>query len=163
MASVRSQARYCRTPGTIQASGHVLLACHTTHACRTRARTRCVNNTCFLHAVLQGGLAQFRQAVSAAFAAGPRAPALVDALQQMAAADRSLWLSPQHLLAAAEASGGLGAAAVQVEEQMLYAGAPDACRKVSYQSALLGRVLHMGLLSFGCLQDTCAAVLCAAW
>lgn len=67
--------------------------------------------------------------MSAAFAAGPRAPALVDTLQQMAAADRSLWLDPQHLLAAAEASGGLGAAAVQVEEQMLYAGTLDARRK----------------------------------
>jgi hypothetical protein len=46
----------------------------------------------------------------------------VDALQQLAAADKSLWLDPQQLLAAAEASGGLGAAAVQLEEQMLYAG-----------------------------------------
>jgi hypothetical protein len=72
--------------------------------------------------ILQDDLAQLRQALSAAFAAGPRAPALVDALQQLAAADKSLWLDPQQLLAAAEASGGLGAAAVQVEEQMLYAG-----------------------------------------
>jgi hypothetical protein len=71
---------------------------------------------------------RLRHAVSAAFAAAPSAPALIEALQQIAAADRSLWLDLQHLLAAAEASGGLGAAAVQVEEQMLYAGAPAACR-----------------------------------
>jgi hypothetical protein len=72
--------------------------------------------------ILQRDLAQLRRALAAAFAAGPRAPAFVDALQQLAAADKSLWLDPQQLLAAAEASGGLGAAAVQAEEQMLYAG-----------------------------------------
>lgn len=71
---------------------------------------------------LQAELAALRQALSAAFAAAPRAPAYVDALQQLAAADRSLWINPDHLLQAAEASGGLGAAAVQVEEQMMYAG-----------------------------------------
>lgn len=75
-----------------------------------------------LQTFLQAELAALRQALSAAFAAAPRGPAYVDALQQLAAADRSLWINPDHLLQAAEASGGLGAAAVQVEEQMMYAG-----------------------------------------
>lgn len=71
---------------------------------------------------MQTQLIELRSALSSAFAAAPRAPAYVNALQQLSAADRSLWLDPDHVLQAAEASGGLGAAAVQIEEQMMYAG-----------------------------------------
>lgn len=71
---------------------------------------------------LQAELTELRAALSAAFAAAPRAAAYVDALQQLSASDVSLWVDPDQVLQAGEASGGLGAAAVQVEEQMMYAG-----------------------------------------
>lgn len=71
---------------------------------------------------VQAELTDLRAALLAAFAAAPRAPSYVDALQQLAAADTSLWIDPDQVLQAGEASGGLGAAAVQIEEQMMYAG-----------------------------------------
>ncbi|KAF8072467.1 hypothetical protein HT031_000126 [Scenedesmus sp. PABB004] len=87
---------------------------------------------------LRDDLCSVREALAASFAAAPHAPPLVDALQQLAAADRSLWLEPRLLLAAAEASGGLGAAAAQVEEQMLYAD-PSGQGAVAESAATGGR------------------------
>jgi hypothetical protein len=60
--------------------------------------------------------------LAASFSAGPGTAACVDALQQLAAADRGIWIEPTHLLDASKASGGLAAAAVQLEEQMMYRG-----------------------------------------
>ena len=82
----------------------------------------------FFSALLLQAAARLRKGLSAAFAAAPGSVSLVSCLQLLARGDRGMWLDPTQLASAAGAAGGVAAAVVQLEDQMMYSeGEPGVC------------------------------------